>query len=270
MEERLHEISTTRPYDLHVGVVALVLSAPDNDRKEVFPMWWGDRRPAMVSTAVLLILYVLYLVYATFVHDPQATAFLSHKTDLKRTLHVPVWLNVMRVHILFACMSMLAGAINLSAWIRKRYPRLHRVNGYLYLASVAIVVITSGYMAPYATGGRLSSIGFNLLNILWMLVTIIAIVMIRRDQVDRHRRWMVRSYAFVFTNLSIHSLTWLLHDVFGLAYVSSYSISLYGSILWLWLAAELFIATVLRKTSPNMNGPSIEALPTQTAKKLFL
>lgn len=260
MEERLHEISTTAPYALHVGEVALILSVPDNDRKEVFPMWWGrsaadvmnNSKKAYLLTVSIAILFVVYVVYANFVHDPQATAFLSHKTDLKRALHVAAWLNVMRVHVVFACVSMLAGAINFSAWMRKKYRTLHRVNGYLYVASVAIVVTTSGYMAPYATGGKISSMGFNLMNILWMLMTIIAIVKIRKNQVNLHRKWMARSYAFVFTNLSIHLLTSLFHDGFGLAYVNSYTISVYGTIVLLLLAAEFVIATAFRKTAPHI------------------
>lgn len=206
----------------------------------------------MVWFAILFVVYVVYVLYANFVHDPQATAFLRHKTDLKRALHVAAWLNVMRVHIVFACVSMLTGVINFSARMRKKYRTFHRVNGYLYVASVAIVVTTSGYMAPYATGGKISSMGFNLLNILWMLMTIIAIVKIRKNQVNLHRKWMARSYAFVFTNLSIHLLTSLFHDGLGLAYVNSYTISVYGTIVLLLLTAEFVIATAFRKTAPNI------------------
>ncbi|MDR6551706.1 putative membrane protein [Paenibacillus qinlingensis] len=192
-------------------------------------------------------LFIVYVLYANFIHDPQASNFLSHKTALKRALNTAVWLKVMNVHIIFACTAMIAGAVNFSSSIMKRHRKFHRVNGYFYLVSVLIVDLTSGYMAPYATGGKASSMGFNLMNIVWLVMTIIAIVKIRKKQVNQHRKWMTRSYAFVFTNLTIHALTWLLHQGFGLAYITSYTISVYGSILCLMLAAELVIRIVFRK-----------------------
>jgi len=44
--------------------------------------------------------------------------------------------------------------------IRVQRRTFHRINGYVYLISVLIVVITSGYMAPYATGGKAVCIAF--------------------------------------------------------------------------------------------------------------
>lgn len=66
MEARLHEISTTTPYGLHVGVVALVLLAPDNDRKEVFPMWWGYHGwfPFAPIFCMLLLGFVVFRMFA--------------------------------------------------------------------------------------------------------------------------------------------------------------------------------------------------------------
>ncbi|KRF08116.1 hypothetical protein ASG89_16955 [Paenibacillus sp. Soil766] len=200
----------------------------------------------MLSITVIFIVYVLY---TNFVQDPQATAFLSHKATLKRVLHTEIWLKVMNIHVIFACMAMISGAVNFSTAILKKYRKFHRMNGYFYLLSVLIVDVTSGYMAPYATGGKASSMGFNLMNIVWLVLTIIAIVKIKNKQVNQHRKWMTRSYAFVFTNLTIHAITSLLHDGVGLAYTTSYTIAVYGSIICLIAAAEIVIRTVFRKSS---------------------
>jgi hypothetical protein len=198
----------------------------------------------MVGAAIV---FTVYVVYMNLIHDPQATAFLSHKTDLKRALHLDAWLKVMYVHVVFACVAMLAGSINFSASIRNRSRKLHRLNGYLYAVAVLIVVLTSGYMAPYASGGKLSSIGFNFINMVWPIFTIIAIVKIKKRKMNEHRSWMVRSYVFVFTNLSIHAFTKLFHGGFGLDYPASYAWSLYITIVVLMLAAELVIRTVFRR-----------------------
>ncbi len=187
--------------------------------------------------------FVVYALYKNFVHDPGAAEFLGHKSDPKRPLNVPVWLNVMYVHVAFACAAMLSGAVNFSASLRRKSPRLHRINGYVYAASVLVVVLTSGYMAPYATGGKAAGMAFNLLNLLWPAMTIAAIVQARQKRTANHRKWMIRSYAFCFTNLSIHLLATLLTAGFGLAYAAGYTAAVYGSVVLLLAAAELVIRT---------------------------
>ncbi|MEI7026205.1 DUF2306 domain-containing protein [Paenibacillus sp. y28] len=194
--------------------------------------------------------YMVYVVYMNFIHDPQATAFLSQKTNLTRTLHLPVWLNVMYAHVVCACIAMLSGAVNFSKRVLKRYPRLHRVNGYVYVAAVFLVCLTSGYMAPYSTGGKLNSVAFNMVNILWPGMTVVAILRIRRKQLDKHRKWMVRSYVFCFTNLFIHLITFVFHAWTGLAYDISYTFGVYGAILVNLLLAELVIRVLYRTPAP--------------------
>lgn len=190
------------------------------------------------------VLFILYALVKNYMIDPEATFFLSHKTGLKRELNLPVWLNVMYVHVAFACIAMASGLVNFSKWIFEKKRRFHRINGYVYIVSVLVVVLTSGYMAPYATGGKISSMGFNALNILWLIITITALVQIRRKRIIRHRNWMIRSYAFCFTNLLIHLITSLFHQGFGLVYATSYTIGVYGSIALLLVIPSIFIQTI--------------------------
>ncbi|WP_240415564.1 DUF2306 domain-containing protein [Paenibacillus periandrae] len=194
--------------------------------------------------ACVSILFILYTLVTNYRIDPGAEVFLSYKTGLKRQLNLPVWLNVMHVHVAFACISMAAGLLNFSNRIFEKNRKFHRINGYVYLVSVLVVVITSGYMAPYATGGKISSMGFNVLNILWMLITIMALVQIKKKRIIRHRNWMVRSYAFCFTNMSIHLITSLFHQGFGFAYSTGYTIGVYGSIGLLLVIPNVIIRTI--------------------------
>ncbi|GIP37902.1 hypothetical protein J31TS4_11820 [Paenibacillus sp. J31TS4] len=83
--------------------------------------------------------------------------------------------------------------------------------------------------------------GFNLLNILWLVVTATALVHIWKKRMIQHRHWMIRSYAFCFTNALIHLFTFVLHQVIGIAYVTSYTIGLYGAIVLLIAASEVIV-----------------------------
>lgn len=190
------------------------------------------------------ILFILYALVKNYLIDPEAAAFLSHKTGLKRELNPPVWLNVMYVHVAFACIAMAAGLINFSNRIREQSRQFHRINGYVYLVSVLLVVLTSGYMAPYATGGKISSMGFNALNIIWPIITIVALVQIKKKRIARHRNWMIRSYAFCFTNMSIHLITTLFHQGFGFVYATSYTIGVYGSLVLLLAIPNVIIRMI--------------------------
>ncbi|MHA7583936.1 DUF2306 domain-containing protein [Paenibacillus vandeheii] len=192
----------------------------------------------LVCVSSLVIVYALVKNYWI---DPEASSFLSHKTGLKRELHLPIWLNVMYVHVAFACLAMASGLVNFSNRIFEKSRKFHRINGYVYIVSVVLVVLTSGYMAPYATGGKISSMGFNVLNIIWLFITITALIQIKQKRMIQHRNWMVRSYAFCFTNMLIHLITSLLHQGFGMIYATSYTIGIYGSIALLLVIPEWFI-----------------------------
>ncbi|KZE77684.1 hypothetical protein AV654_20710 [Paenibacillus elgii] len=193
------------------------------------------------------ILFILYALVNNYIVDPGAESFLSHKTGLKRALNLPVWLNVMYVHVAFACIAMAAGLLNFSNRILEKNRKFHRINGYVYLVSVLLVVLTSGYMAPYATGGKISSMAFNALNVIWLFITIMALVQIKMKRIIRHRNWMIRSFAFCFTNMFIHLITFLFHQGFGLVYATSYTIGVYGSIVLLLVIPDIVI---------RMNGTS--------------
>ena len=191
--------------------------------------------------AIIAGIYALAAGYTNLITEPGAGDFLSRKIGWSKAPHVPVWLTVMHVHVIAAALATLAGALNFIRPILRKHPRFHRVNGYLYVAAVMIVDLTSGYMAPYATGGKVTSIAFNFMNLIWVAVTLAAIVQIRRKRVENHRKWMIRSYVFCFTNLFIHGVRTLLHDGFGVAYPTCYTIGVYAAIVLIFIAAEIAI-----------------------------
>lgn len=198
---------------------------------------------------LLLLIAVIIVGYALINHvllHPDAENFLRHKSP-EHPVRLPVWLSVMRIHLSFACLALLAGAINFSPWVRRNYRRLHKRLGYAYLVSVLVVSVTSGYMAPYATGGKAASIPFNLLNILWPAFTVLAINSIRKKRLPQHQRWMVRSYAFCFTNTFVHGLAYAMREWAGMSYEDGYAIAVIATLALLLLLAEAVIQFWFRK-----------------------
>ncbi|WP_219834859.1 DUF2306 domain-containing protein [Paenibacillus sp. R14(2021)] len=192
----------------------------------------------LLAAAVLFILYVLY---ANILHDPEASGFLGHKDNPAHPVNMPVWLPVMRVHLAFACLALLSGAVNFPERLRRKRRKFHKRNGYLYVISVLIVSLTSGYMAPYATGGKAVSIAFNILNIIWPAFTLLAVMRIRKQRIVQHRQWMARSYALCFTNMLVHLLTYVLNQAVDISYPLSYTAAVYSAIIVLLAAAEIVV-----------------------------
>lgn len=201
-----------------------------------------SRRQIFYTVASICALYILYVLVSNYVLDPHAEAFLRHKANLVRP-EPRFWLQVMYIHVGMACVAMATGFLNLMTGIHARYRKFHRVNGYVYVLAVLVVVITSGYMAPYATGGKIGSMGFNLLNMLWLAVTTTGVVHILRKRISLHRRWMMRSYAFCFTNLLIHLFTFVLNRIIGIDYVTGYLLALYVSIALILIVPEVIFRT---------------------------
>ncbi|MCJ8014822.1 DUF2306 domain-containing protein [Paenibacillus sp. KQZ6P-2] len=200
-----------------------------------------------VLMLVVIVIFIVYIAFVQMILDPQAATFLGFKTNLNHPLNKTIWLATMRVHVVSACIGMISGAVNFADWIRKKHRKFHKINGYVYLATVMIVGLTSGYMAPYATGGRGVSIAFNILTMLWPAFTVIAIHQIRKKQVQSHQKWMIRSYAYCFTNMTVHLLTSFFRSAAGWSYPDSYRISVYITIPLLYILAEVVIRAVLRK-----------------------
>lgn len=86
--------------------------------------------------------------------------------------------------------------------------------------------------------------GFNALNLIWLFITVMAFVQIKKKRIAQHRSWMIRSYAFCFTNMFIHLITSLLHQGLGLVYATIYTFGVYGSLVLLLILPGI----VIRKT----------------------
>ncbi|MFP7492898.1 DUF2306 domain-containing protein [Terribacillus saccharophilus] len=192
---------------------------------------------------VFISIYIFYTLLDNYILDHRAAFFLEQKINLRDSFRLPVWLNVVYVHVFVACLATVSGAVNFSrglAWHKRKF---HKINGYVYAAAVLLVSLTSGYLAPYATGGKLVSVPFNMVNLFWPIMIVVAIVHARKGRLEKHQNWMIRSYLFCFTNMFIHLISFVLFKA-GLNYPLSYTIGVYGSIAVNLVIAESIIRFV--------------------------
>ncbi|MFE6799196.1 DUF2306 domain-containing protein [Paenibacillus chitinolyticus] len=194
-----------------------------------------------IILSILSIGWAFHMLAGYFIVDPGAVKHLQHK-ELDENFSETIWLVFLRLHIINACISLITGPLGLSAKILRKKPALHRLNGKVYVLSILFSSIVTLYLAKDATGGTFSTIGFLLLNGLWIFTTLYAWRAIRLKQIVKHRIWMMRSYALTLANTSLHFIQLALMKLFDVDYVSSYTIAVWAS----WILNIVIVELIMK------------------------
>ena len=119
-------------------------------------------------------------------------------------------------HITLGGIALLIGWTQFSVKLRKRRLKLHRQIGKIYVIAALLSSLASIYIALYATGGVIASLGFICLGVVWFCTTLKAYIEIRNGQIDRHQQMMIFSYAACFSAVTLRIylpiLTILFHE----------------------------------------------------------
>jgi uncharacterized membrane protein len=106
------------------------------------------------------------------------------------------------LHITGGALALLIGPWQFWTGLRRRYPRVHRWTGRLFLVGVACGVTGAIGLAITGVEPWAFYVGLMGLATAWLVTTAAAYYTIRRGLVDLHREWMTRAYvltyAFVF------------------------------------------------------------------------
>lgn len=140
-------------------------------------------------------------------------------------------------HILFGGIALLTGWAQFSKKWRTNFIRTHRTLGIIYLVAVVLSGFAGLYLAFYATGGWIASLGFGSLAVMWLFTTVNAYLAIRNKKIDAHERWMIRSYALTFAAVTLRIWLPLFQAGFGMNFIDSYLI-----IAWLCWVPNLIVA----------------------------
>ena len=111
-------------------------------------------------------------------------------------------------HGLTAACAILLGPLQFSDRLRKKYTKLHRVLGRIYIAGAVIGGPLGAYIQYFEErlgGPRSFSIAAGIDAVLLAGTTLIAFTFILKGNVQRHRQWMTRSFfvAIVFLEVRV-------------------------------------------------------------------
>lgn len=114
------------------------------------------------------------------------------------------WEAAFWVHVFTSMLALAAGFTQFAPWVLRRWPRLHRWMGRLYVLNVCLVTgPASLIMACYANGGWTSRLAFGILAVSWIATTSMGWRLALRRQWVRHQEWMMRSYALTLSALTL-------------------------------------------------------------------
>lgn len=157
----------------------------------------GNPSLIVIALAGALGLVVAGLSLSYLYLPPPEMRFVEQRAAFADTL----W--AIRIHAAGGMLALLLGPLQFIAAIRARRPALHRWLGRCYLAAVVVGVIGAFGLAPGAYGGLVSTLGFTFLGVAWAVAGALAYRSIRERDIDRHRRWMMRSYALTFAAVTL-------------------------------------------------------------------
>lgn len=181
---------------------------------------------ACVATAAYAFAY-LYLVYRT--GDPFAQQFAVSGLD------VPA-------HFFGAGLALLLVPLQLAGGVRRRWPTLHRIGGWLSAAAILVGGLSGLSLAQHAQGGLPSRLGFGLLSLLWLAITANGIRLAVAGDIARHRRWIAYSVALTAGAVTLRLMLAVGAGVLQLPFMPVYVTAAWAS----WLLNLAICAGLLR------------------------
>lgn len=170
--------------------------------------------------------------------------------ELQRSVYVDREL-ILGLHVGGAMLALALGPWQFSSRIRKRWPRVHRVTGRLYLLGCLAGGIGGLVLAQTAHGGIVASVGFTALAIAWLVTGAVAVRMILIGRIAEHRRWMIRSFSLTFAAVTLRLMLGVYGGLSEAGVVHFDFTTAYVAIAWLCWVPNLLVALWFTRRLPS-------------------
>jgi hypothetical protein len=155
------------------------------------------------------------------------------------------------MHIFLGGLALLIGWMQFNARLRNRNLKWHKRIGSIYIVSALLSSMAAFYIAFYAKGGVIASLGFMSLAIIWFGATLRAYAAILQKKIAAHQKMMIYSYAACFAAVTLRIylplLNILLRD----------EIKAYLVVSWLCWVPNIIFAFFLVKRLPPVKEEKV-------------
>jgi hypothetical protein len=153
----------------------------------------------------------------------------------------PFYLLAFYIHVYTAIFTVLAGFTQFSVTIKRKYPRLHKYIGWLYIIVLLLLAAPSGlFIGLYANGGLSSQISFALLSVLWFIFTLIGLKKIIKKDIFKHRIYMIRSFSLTLSAITLRAWKYIIVVLFH-----PKPMDVYILVAWLGWILNLIVAEII-------------------------
>jgi uncharacterized membrane protein len=144
--------------------------------------------------------------------------------------------------VLSGMLALAVGPLQFVGKIRRRFLRLHRCFGVIYIASCTGLGLSGLVLATTSYAGWTTSLAFGLLGLSMLFTTWTALRMVLARRIGDHRRWMIRSFSLIFAAVMLRIMSPLYELLKGAGWASASSETAYMWIAWLCWVPNLLIA----------------------------
>lgn len=207
-------------------------------------------------SAIALFIFSIVMLNTIFQYTTfeKSIGFLQFKQDV---VNNPYWLLFFYIHIFSIILCLLAGLTQFSNIFLTENPKLHRIIGKIYVYNILIINFPACFvLSIFSNGGMLGIIGFLLQNFLWAYFTILAVIYIKKGNINKHRIYMILSYSITTTAITFRIIKNIFYQENLFSYHLFYGINVWMSLLFNLLIAYIIIATNKSKTL-SLKGKSI-------------
>jgi uncharacterized membrane protein len=216
---------------------------------------WGSRLGWWVFFGTMSVgAWLMLSASASYVELGDAHPFVLEKLPLN---HPGWWRAALYVHVPSALFALPACLVLLAHPLHRRFPRVHRWLGRAVCALVLLAVVPSGmYLALYAQGGVLSTLGFWLTGAITFVSMLKSIQSARRRDMRAHRRFS----AHVAAQLSVAVISRF--ALLGAETLGLYDDATYVLALWIPVLASALVAELATRSqpSPSLKGARHEKI----------
>jgi uncharacterized membrane protein len=165
--------------------------------------------------------------------------FLKAKQDL---LPNKIWLSNFYLHLAGGIVAVLSGLCLFFDRLIPFRSTLHKLLGRTYVIAVMLISGPTGfYLAFFSEGGALATVGFLLMSTLWMVITYVALNKILKGDIDGHNKWMIRSFCFTLSGVTLRIMTPLGISIFNFDYDTNFILSAFIPWMFNMAIAELIL-----------------------------
>lgn len=193
----------------------------------------------VIIVSLLYAAYLLVLLSIPYVVFRPNVEFLLTK---QLVYHIDHWRISFYAHVFSSVTLVVTGLLQFSRIILKRYTRIHRTSGFIYLITVLFLSGPSALiMSFYANGGAPAQLSFVILSTVWLFSTWIAWYYLRKKDYEQHGNWMLRSYALTLSAITLRFYAYL----FDVLHVPMHPVDTYILLAWISWIPNLLVAQIL-------------------------